>query len=104
MPVGLVTNFYDKPHNHCTLCADPSAMIICNITACAGRSHLHDLPLLLQHLKSSQLLHVVLSCPIMQYSFGALNQVAQALALTECLCCWHGTPSSQGHHIDTQLC
>jgi len=42
----------------------------------ARKPHPHDLPLLLQHLKSSQLMHVVLSSPIIQHLFGAVNQVA----------------------------
>ena len=42
----------------------------------ARKPHPHDLPLLLQHLKSSQLLRAVLSSPIIQHLFGAVNQVA----------------------------
>ena len=42
----------------------------------ARKPYPHDLPLLLQHLKSSQLLHVVLSSPIIQHLFGAVDQVA----------------------------
>ena len=70
----------------------------------ARKPHPHDLPLLLQHLKSSQLLHVVLSCPIIQRLFCVFNQVAQAVALTK----WppvHVIDAAhplQGSHTQTQ--
>ncbi len=59
-----------------------------------------------QHLKSSQLLHVVLSSPIIQHLSGAFNPVASTLMVTE----WPpanvvGTANLlQGSHTQTQQC
>ncbi len=52
---------------------DIDVMIMAMLKQKQGKPHPHDLPLLLQHLKSSQLLHVVLSSPIIQHLFGAVN-------------------------------
>ncbi len=37
-------------------------------------SYPHDLALLLQHLECHQLLHVVLSCAVIQHLLGAINE------------------------------
>ena len=55
----------------------------CAEVAMLKKAYPHHLPLLLQDLKSCQLLHVVLACAIIQYLLGAVNQSAQTIALAE---------------------
>jgi hypothetical protein len=48
-----------------------------------GKTDPHNLTLLLQHLESCQLLHVVLSCAIVQNLLGTVNETTQAITLAE---------------------
>ena len=53
------------------------------MTARMKAAYPHDLSLLLQHLESCQLLHVVLPSAIVQNLLCAVNEAPQAVALAE---------------------